>query len=599
MKRAFASGSRPNLFGPLHKLFKFSSNDPKKWSKRTRGIEINVLLEHAKQKISLWDLAGQEEYHAFHDMMMPNLNSQGNVRFFLLVCNPFDKESRERKPPETIKEELRSWLRFISSYTKRFFNFPPHITIVMTNADKGLLIHKELVESYVEELANQFRDYINLSSKLHSINAHSSRQAKDVVDDVTTTCIHLLDKLPYVFGACVNVQHGLYDWIKEHPYQPIVAMETFKNDIVAKKEPSLQPMSPTDTHDKNLNPHEAVALFLHDAGEIIYFKDQDFVVVNPHWFCHQVMGHLIELRRHVEKLELTTIFPSGFMTMAQIEYLLKSSFKNATQWVGINEVNVFQNLIQLMIKMDLAYKDDMVDHQGDHVANLHSNDMLLVPTTFQLEGFVAKGERRLQWSVKFGVQANYIGRRLQCRDEDVTTLTPGFFPRVQVVLKRHFADLRMGAICENEKNFMKICMNGLEIFVELSGNQMPGHAFIDILVKSFKSEIQTIQLVHDHVLSPIEHLCSSPQGCQGVTLMRGVLRPEAVKKLLLCKNRIKQVALVEKLKMELLAPNLDLELVHLWPQVDVQRNDHDFLNTSMDDKVVTLLGEVATHDVLE
>jgi hypothetical protein len=167
------------------------------------------------------------------------------------------------------------------------------------------------------------------------------------------------------------------------------------------------------------------------------------------------------------------------------------------------------------------------------------------------------------------------------------------------VLKRHFADLRMGAICENEKNFMKICMNGLEIFVELSGNQMPGHAFIDILVKSFKSEIQTIQLVHDHVLSPIEHLCSSPQGCQGVTLMRGVLRPEAVKKLLLCKNRIKQVALVEKLKMELLAPNLDLELVHLWPQVDVQRNDHDFLNTSMDDKVVTLLGEVATHDVLE
>jgi hypothetical protein len=82
-----------------------------------------------------------------------------------------------------------------------------------------------------------------------------------------------------------------------------------------------------------------------------------------------------------------------------------------------------------MIKMDLAYKDDMVDHQGDRVANLHSNDMLLVPTTFQLEGFVAKGERRLQWSIKFGVQASYIyiGRRLQCRDEDVTTLTPGFF----------------------------------------------------------------------------------------------------------------------------------------------------------------------------
>jgi hypothetical protein len=166
-----------------------------------------------------------------------------------------------------------------------------------------------------------------------------------------------------------------------------------------------------------------------------------------------------------------------------------------------------------------------------------------------------------------------------------------------VVLKRHFANLKMGAICENEKNLMKICVNGLEIFVELSGNEMHGHVFIDILVKSSKSEIQTIQIVHDHVLNQIEHLCSSPRGCQGVTLMRGVLRPKAVKKLLLCKNRTKQVALVEDLKMELLATNLDLELVHPWPQVNVQGDD--FLNKSMGDKVATLLGEVATLDVFE
>ncbi|KAH9532569.1 hypothetical protein CY35_18G004800 [Sphagnum magellanicum] len=611
MKRAFASGCGPNLFLPLmelielHKPFKFCSNDLDEWRKRTRGIEINVLLDHEDQKISLWDLASQEEYHAFHDMMMPDLSSQGNVNYFVLVCNPFDRESGKRKSPKTIKEELRSWLRFISSNTKRSFNFPPHITIVITNADKGF-IHKEFVESYVKELANQFRDYINLSSKLHLINAHSSQQSRHVVNEVTTTCTKVLDKLPHVFKACVNVQHGLSDWIKEHPYQPIVTMETFKNGIVAKKEPSLQPMSPTDIHDKTLNPHEAVALFLHDAGEIIYFKDEDFVVVNPHWFCHQVMGHLIELRRHVEKLELTTTFHDGFMMMDQIESLLKSSFKNATHWVGINEVKIFQNLIQLMIKMDLAYKVNMVDHPRDHVANLPSNDKLFIPATLKLEDVVAKCERRLQWSIECDQQDIgcdqpdiYIGRRLQCRDEDVTTLTPGFFPQVQVVLKHHFADLKMGAFCENEKNLMKICVNGLEIFMELNGNEMPSHAFIDILVKSSKSEIQTIQIVHDHVLSRIEHLCSSPQGCQGVTLMRGMLRPKAVKKLLLCKNRTKQVALVEDLKMELLATNLDLELVHPWPQVDVQGDDRDFLNKSMGDKVTTLLGEVATHDVLE
>jgi hypothetical protein len=38
-------------------------------------------------------------------------------------------------------------------------------------------------------------------------------------------------------------------------------------------------------------------------------------------------------------------------------------------------------------------------------------------------------------------------------------------------------------------------------------------------------------------------------------------------------------------------------LVHPWPQVDVQGDD--FLGTSMEDEVASLLGEVATHDVLE
>ncbi|CAM6015571.1 unnamed protein product, partial [Sphagnum balticum] len=361
MKRAFPTGCGSNLFLPLmevielRKPFKFCSNDPNELSKRTRGIEINVLLDHANKKISLWDLAGQEEYHAFHDMMMPDLSSQGNVSFFLLVCNPFDRKSGERKSLETIKDELQSWLRFISSNTKRSFNFPPHITIVITNADKGF-IHKELLEADVEELANQFRDYINLSPKLHSINAHSFRRARAVVEDVTTTCTNVLHKLPHVFEACVNVQHGLSNWIKEHPYQPIVAMEIFKNDILAKKEPRLQAMSPTDTHDKQLNPHEAVALFLHDAGEIIYFKDEDFVVVNPHWFCHEVMGHLIELRKHAEESQLTTTIHGGLITVGRIEALLKKSLKNATHPVGMNEVNVFPNLVQLMIKMDLAYK---------------------------------------------------------------------------------------------------------------------------------------------------------------------------------------------------------------------------------------------------
>jgi len=179
MKRAFAIGCASNLFFPLmevfelRKPFKFCSNDLGELSKRTQGININVLLDHANQKISLWDLAGQKENHVFHNMMMSDLSSQGNVNYFLLVCIPFDKEFGERKYLKTIKKQLQSWLRLISSNTNWSFNFPPHITIVITNVDKGL-IHKELVECDVKELANQFQDYFNFFLKLHSINAHSS-----------------------------------------------------------------------------------------------------------------------------------------------------------------------------------------------------------------------------------------------------------------------------------------------------------------------------------------------------------------------------------------------------------------------------------------
>jgi hypothetical protein len=42
-------------------------------------------------------------------------------------------------------------------------------------------------------------------------------------------------------------------------------------------------------------------MFLHDVGEMIYFKDEDFVVMNPNWFCNEVMGHLITLHGDVEK----------------------------------------------------------------------------------------------------------------------------------------------------------------------------------------------------------------------------------------------------------------------------------------------------------
>jgi hypothetical protein len=171
---------------------------------------------------------------------------------------------------------------------------------------------------------------------------------------------------------------------------------------------------------------------------------------------------------------------------------------------------------------------------------------------------------------------------------------------VQVKLHKHFMNLPIKVPCTNEKNLIKIFLDGLEIFVELSGDQMSSPLFIDVLVKSCKSTFQTLQLINDHVLNKIEQMCNSVQGCQGVSLVRGILRPKVVENLLLCKHRKDQAILLEDLKQELWGANLDPKYEHPWPQVrEVPKGSRDYFGESMEGSAMSLLGEKDTQEVLQ
>jgi hypothetical protein len=300
---------------------------------------------------------------------------------------------------------------------------PPQVMIVMTHGDKNFPHHKPM-EDHLHNLKAKFAAFINLSSTCYWINAHSSQQARDVTIKVTKTCGDILKKMVHIYEACMNVHYGLCDWNKHHPNEPIVKMETFEKEIIDKKEPNLRNLVVQQEFEK---PYIPVAMFLHDAGEMIYFKDEDFVVVNPSWFCHEVMGHLIKLRRPVEKVNLTTTFQDGWGRIGEIEHLLNLLLKDIVHRRVGNTTNIAKYLVRFMVKMDLAYeKEPQVTNHGDMV--------IFVPTTLEFHEDVAEGERRLEWKFKFpkDVEIIYIGRRLQCKDQELTTLTLGFFPRVQV-----------------------------------------------------------------------------------------------------------------------------------------------------------------------
>jgi hypothetical protein len=173
---------------------------------------------------------------------------------------------------------------------------------------------------------------------------------------------------------------------------------------------------------------------------------------------------------------------------------------------------------------------------------------------------------------------------------------------MQVALYNHFEkDMQMTNYCKSEKNLFKISINGMEIFVELAGDEMKNHLFIDILVRSCKTKLYTLQFIDVHVLSQIEQLCSALQvGCQGITFMQGVLRPKAVENLTVCKDRKHRVVLVEDLKQDLLATNLDTSYVHTWKEVsNVVECNVNFFDGGMEDTAISLLGEVDTHEVFQ
>ncbi len=124
---------------------------------------------------------------------------------------------------------------------------------------------------------------------------------------------------------------ALCEWNEIHPKEPIITMETFKNEIVSKKMKTLQ--LPMDSKGHAVpgeleKAQDAITAKLHDVGELIYLTREDFVVVNLDWVCYNVMGHLIKFQSHVVKLDSTTTFQNGFGTMKQIQYLLNWSFRN-------------------------------------------------------------------------------------------------------------------------------------------------------------------------------------------------------------------------------------------------------------------------------
>ncbi|CAK9272304.1 unnamed protein product [Sphagnum jensenii] len=542
---------------------------------RTRGIEVHSLKSSEGIRWSIWDMGGQEEFHGFHYFMLPDLSDTGNPSLFLLVCSPYvlrdeGTPSKEKvKLPIEIQKELEYWLRFIASKSRRTISFKPKVIMVLTHSDKvpGLVAR---AQESVTSLKEQFAELLDVWSEPIAVDGFSTESGSNVASVIEDNIVTLLKALPPVYKVCSDVRSALKGWMVRNPKCPMMNWKTFSDLCQETDLPGL--VKATVEGSMIEARRKAVATSMHNSGDVIYFEDLDFLVVDLDWFCHRVMGHLIKLSDDRSKLATATN-PDGFTSRAYLENILVDSLKSSRElgYGGCALDVTAQNLVQLMLRLELCFED---------TTGSHGVGKLFIPTILDI-GQVAGS---WNWS-DISQKSIYFGRRLQCADPEHTFIPRGLFCRLQVFLHNRFLtlekDMNMRALYEPKNNFIYIMLNGVEVVVDYNADV---GTHIDVLVHSkSKSFDDALDIVHEHIMDKILERCVATDGCQGVVLVEGVIRTMCVKNCMSFKERQGQSVLLEELKRNVFSHGNEYE--HPWGELrqgeNVIRRENEFAKMLM------------------
>ncbi|XP_024021946.1 protein TORNADO 1 [Morus notabilis] len=518
--------------------------NPVEQAVRTVGMKIKTFKDE-DTKISIWNLAGQHEFYSLHDLMFPG---HGSASFFLIISSLFRKPSnRETKTPMEIEEDLQYWLRFIVSNSRRAVQqcLLPNVTIVLTHHDKINQPSQNLQAAVhsIQRMREKFQGFVEFYPTVFTVDARSSASVSKLAHHIRKTSKTILQRVPRIYQLCNDLIQMLSDWRSENYNKPAMKWKEF-GELCQVKVPPLRIRSRHDNKERVEMRRRAVATCLHHIGEVIYFDELGFLILDCEWFCGEVLGQLarLDVRRQ------SSAERNGFISRKDLEKILKGSLQS--QIPGMSS-KVFENLdasdlVRMMLKLELCYEQDPSD----------PNSLLLIPSILE------EGRGRPQkWQIS-SPECVYAGRHLECDDSSHMFLTPGFFPRLQVHLYNKIMGLRNqhGATYSLEKYLISININGIYIRVELGGQL--GY-YIDILACSTKNITETLRLIHQLIIPAIHSLC------HGITLTETVMRPECVQNLTPPRYRRSQFVSLQVLKRALLSVPADgmYDYQHTWDAV--------------------------------
>ncbi|CBI26731.3 unnamed protein product, partial [Vitis vinifera] len=429
--------------------------NPVEQAVRTAGMKVKTFKDE-DTKISIWNLAGQHEFYSLHDLMFPG---HGSASFFLIVSSLFRKPTnRESKTPAEIEEDLQYWLRFIVSNSRRAAQqcMLPNVTVVLTHYDKINQPSQDFQATVnsIQRLRDKFQGFVDFYPTVFTVDARSSASVSKLTHHLRKTSKTVLQRVPRVYELCNDLIQILSDWRTENYNKPAMKWKEF-DELCQVKVPSLRIRSRHDNKEKVGMRRRAIANCLHHIGEVIYFNELGFLILDCEWFCGEVLGQLIRLDARKQS---TT--ENGFITRKELEKILRGSLQSQIPGMGSK---VFENLeasdlVRMMLKLELCYEQDPSD----------PNSLLLIPSILE------EGRGRPQRWQLIAPDCVYSGRHLECDDSSHMFLTPGFFPRctqAQVHLHNRVMGLKHqhGATYSLEKYLILININGIYVRIELGG----------------------------------------------------------------------------------------------------------------------------------
>ena len=274
----------------------------------------------------------------------------------------------------------------------------------------------------------------------------------------------------------------------------------------------------------------AIAMSLNETGNIIYINGIQHIVLDPNWFCNEIMGSLIGFPNSKGASKGIIRFDKGCIPRQfleqEFESIAKSNVKGSL-------------LVDLMEAMHLCCK----------VAK-GTTDLIFIPAILP-----DVGVEQLQWTrMDDNDSFVYMGRRLECENKNLTFLTPGLFPRIQMLLNNAFkseddnADITLG------NDFISIRFPKSEIIVMFC--QAKSNYAIDVLVRAQnisteKDTLKILAFVEKLIVNNLLKICAQPTGVQGVRLIESVIRPDCCCDLSNAKDREDQCVKIPHLKEQL------------------------------------------------